>query len=104
MKQKILLIVFLLIPTMLSAQWTDEYATWVSLGAKKNLGTKWSLGLEAEYRAQENARWAVGVDALTCMKLGGWSEYRTMIQIYTHLDEKKKQADVEKLRQLWTSE
>lgn len=48
--------------------------------------------------------WAVGVDALTCMKLGGWSEYRTMIQIYTHLDEKKKQADVDKLKQLWTNE
>lgn len=63
MKQKILLIAFLLIPTMLCAQWTDEYGTWVSLGAKKSLGTKWSLGLEAEYRAQENSRWAVGVDA-----------------------------------------
>ena len=63
MKQKILLLAFLLTPTMLSAQWTDEYGTWVSLGAKKSLGTKWSLGLEAEYRAQENSRWAVGVDA-----------------------------------------
>lgn len=63
MKQKILLIALLLIPSVLSAQWTDEYGTWVSLGAKKNLGTKWSLGLEAEYRAQEMSRWAVGVDA-----------------------------------------
>jgi hypothetical protein len=48
---------------MLRAQWTDEYGTWVSLGAKKNLGTKWSLGLEAEYRAQDNSRWAWGLDA-----------------------------------------
>ena len=61
--KKILLIAVLLIPTMLRAQWTDEYGTWVSVGAKKSLGTKWSMGLEAEYRAQENSRWAVGVDA-----------------------------------------
>ena len=63
MKQKILLILVFLLPTMLRAQWTDEYGTWVSVGAKKNLGTKWSLGLEAEYRAQENSRWALGLDA-----------------------------------------
>ena len=61
--KKILLILALLAPTMLRAQWTDEYGTWVSVGAKKNLGTKWSLGLEAEYRAQEDSRWAVGIDA-----------------------------------------
>ena len=61
--KKILLILALLAPTMLRAQWTDEYGTWVSVGAKKNLGTKWSLGLEAEYRALENSRWAVGIDA-----------------------------------------
>lgn len=63
MKQKILLILALLLPTMLRAQWTDEYGTWVSLGAKKNLTNRWSLGLEAEYRAQENSRWALGLDA-----------------------------------------
>lgn len=61
--KKILLIAVLLLPTMLKAQWTDEYGTWISVGAKKNLGTKWSLGLEAEYRAQYNSRWAVGLDA-----------------------------------------
>ena len=61
--KKILLIAVLLLPTMLRAQWTDEYGTWISVGAKKNLGTKWSLGLEAEYRAQDNSRWAVGIDA-----------------------------------------
>lgn len=61
--KKILLIAVLLLPTMLKAQWTDEYGTWISVGAKKNLGTKWSLGLEAEYRAQDNSRWAVGLDA-----------------------------------------
>lgn len=33
------------------------------MGAKKSLGTQWSLGLEAEYRAQDNSRWAVGLDA-----------------------------------------
>ena len=42
--KKILLIIVLLLPTMLRAQWTDEYGTWVSIGAKKSLGTKWSLG------------------------------------------------------------
>ena len=62
MKKFLLIAVFLFL-SMLHAQWTDEYGTWVSLGAKKNLGTKWSLGLEAEYRAQDNSRWAVGLDA-----------------------------------------
>lgn len=61
--KKFLLIAVFLVPAMLRAQWTDEYGTWVSLGAKKNLGTRWSLGLEAEYRAQDNSRWAVGLDA-----------------------------------------
>lgn len=61
--KKFLLIAVFLVPAMLHAQWTDEYGTWVSLGAKKNLGTKWSLGLEAEYRAQDNSRWAFGLDA-----------------------------------------
>ncbi|MBO7098347.1 MAG: DUF2490 domain-containing protein [Bacteroidaceae bacterium] len=61
--KKILLIAVLLLPTMLRAQWTDEYGTWLELSAKKNLGTKWSIGLEAEYRAQEDSRWALGLDA-----------------------------------------
>ena len=60
--KKILLIVVLLLPAMLRAQWTDEYGTWVSIGAKKSLGTRWSLGLEAEYRAQDNSRWALGLE------------------------------------------
>ena len=46
--------------------------------------------------------YAVGIDMITTEKLGGWSEYRTMMQIYTHLDEKQKEKDVEKLRSLWT--
>ena len=61
--KKILLIATLLLPAVLNAQWTDEYGTWVSVGAKKSLGTQWSLGLEAEYRAQDNSRWAFGLDA-----------------------------------------
>lgn len=39
-----------------------------------------------------------GVSELTAMKLGGWSEFQTMRQIYTHLAEKQERADVEKLR------
>ena len=63
MKKKILLILVILVPAMLKAQWTDEYGTWMSVGAKKNLGTRWSLGFETEYRAQESSRWAFGLDA-----------------------------------------
>lgn len=63
MKQKTLLILLLFLPTMLMAQWTDDYGTWISVGAKKNLGTRWSLSLEAEHRAQEESRWAFGLDA-----------------------------------------
>jgi len=42
--------------------------------------------------------YASGVADLACMKWGGWSDYRTMSQIYTHLAEKQEQADIEKLR------
>lgn len=38
-----------------------------------------------------------GVSELTAMRLGGWSEFRTMRQIYTHLSERQERADVEKL-------
>ena len=38
-----------------------------------------------------------GVSELTAMKLGGWSEFRTMRQIYTHLAEQQEKADVAKL-------
>ena len=39
-----------------------------------------------------------GVSELTAMKLGGWSDYRTMRTIYTHLAEKQEQEDIAKLR------
>lgn len=39
-----------------------------------------------------------GVSELTAMKLGGWAEFKTMRQIYTHLAERQKRADVEKLK------
>jgi len=45
--------------------------------------------------------WAVGMDPLVCMRLGGWSDYRTLMNIYTHLDEKNKLANVDKLKQIW---
>ena len=38
-----------------------------------------------------------GVDPLTGMKIGGWSDYKTMMQIYTHLAERQKKLDVSKL-------
>ena len=39
-----------------------------------------------------------GVSELTVMKLGGWKDYRTVRKIYTHLSEKQKNADIEKLK------
>lgn len=45
-----------------------------------------------------SACYAAGVSELTCMKLGGWSEFRTMRQIYTHLAEQQEKMDVEKLQ------
>lgn len=38
-----------------------------------------------------------GVSELTGMKLGGWSEFKTMRQIYTHLADSQKKQDVTKL-------
>lgn len=38
------------------------------------------------------------VDPLTVMKLGGWSDYKTVMQIYTHLADQQKKADVAKLQ------
>ena len=43
-----------------------------------------------------------GIPELTCMRLGGWSDYQTMRKIYTHLSEHDKQigvADLEKFFQ-----
>lgn len=49
-----------------------------------------------------SAAWAVGMSEQTCMKLGGWSEYKTMREIYTHLEEAKQREDVSKLMNLFT--
>ena len=43
-----------------------------------------------------------GVSELTAMKLGGWSDYRTMRTIYTHLAEKQEQEDIAKLKSVLT--
>jgi len=39
-----------------------------------------------------------GVSEMTAMKLGGWSDYRVMREIYTHLAEQQENADIEKLK------
>ena len=46
--------------------------------------------------------WAAGVDPLVCMRWGGWSEYRTMIDIYTHMEQAKQKEDASKLMNLFT--
>ena len=40
----------------------------------------------------------VDVDTLTTMKLGGWKDHKTVLQTYTHLAEKQKQRDINKLK------
>jgi integrase len=41
--------------------------------------------------------YSLGVNELTCMQLGGWSDYQTMRKIYTHLSEKDRASAVSKL-------
>lgn len=42
--------------------------------------------------------YSAGVADLVCMKWGGWSDYRTMRQIYTHLSEQQEKNDASKLQ------
>ena len=39
-----------------------------------------------------------GVSEMTAMKLGGWSDYRTLRKVYTHLAEQQENSDIGKLR------
>lgn len=48
-----------------------------------------------------SAAYAAHMSEKTTMKLGGWSEYKTMRDIYTHLAEAQEKADVENLKRLW---
>ena len=41
---------------------------------------------------------ADGVSELSAMKWGGWSDYRTMREIYTHLAEQQEKRDINKLK------
>lgn len=89
--KKILLIVVLLLPSVLKAQWTDEYGTWVSIGAKKSLGIRWSLGLEAEYRAQDNSRWALGLE--TGYKLNKYIKFGAGYTLLYNRKKSKQEGD-----------
>lgn len=42
-----------------------------------------------------------GINELTCMKLGGWSDYQTMRTIYTHLSDSDTQQGIEKLQEFF---
>lgn len=44
-----------------------------------------------------------GINELTCMQLGGWSDYQTMRKIYTHLSENDKKSAVDILTSFFNS-
>lgn len=68
MKLKHLLLAFTLLPLSAMAKGDDEFGVWTELGVEKSLTKKWDVGLDAEFRGQENLRWSIG--ASTSYKLG----------------------------------
>lgn len=65
----ILLAVFLAAPLLATAQHlpksSDDFGIWAEIGVEKKLSKKFSLGLDAEYRTEDNlhqnSRWSVGL-------------------------------------------
>lgn len=65
MKYTVLLLSLLALPISAIAQ-GDDFGIWYSAGAEKKIDSKWSVGLDGEFRTRDNAgtadRWDVGVD------------------------------------------
>lgn len=41
--------------------------------------------------------YSLGIDEITCQRLGGWADYQTMRKIYTHLAESDRLKNIDKL-------
>ncbi|MBQ5377598.1 MAG: DUF2490 domain-containing protein, partial [Prevotella sp.] len=59
------LLVTMMLPMNMFAQ-KDDFGMWFTVGAEKKINTKWSVGVEAEYRTRNKVktpeRWSFGVD------------------------------------------
>ena len=42
-----------------------------------------------------------GINEMTCMRLGGWSDFKTMRTIYTHLSESDAMKGIDKLAEFF---
>lgn len=60
-----LLALFVFAPAEVRAQHND-FGVWTTVGAEKDFGKKWSVGVEGEFRTRNNSktadRWSFGVD------------------------------------------
>ena len=45
--------------------------------------------------------YSLGIDEITCQRLGGWADYQTMRKIYTHLAESDRLKNIDKLSQFF---
>ncbi len=60
--KKLVLAIFLMLPLLAHAG-DDTYGTWIEVGAQKSIVVSgWSVGLETELRAQDEARWKMGAE------------------------------------------
>lgn len=84
MKLKHLLLAFTLLPLSAMAKGDDEFGVWTELGVEKSLTKKWDVGLDAEFRGQENLRWSIG--ASTSYKL---SKHLKLGAFYSYINSSK---------------
>ena len=61
LRKSIFALLFLAPCLLVSAQENDEVGIWSELGIEKAITKKWDAGLDLEYRAQDRARFSVGL-------------------------------------------
>lgn len=59
------LLVIMMLPMKMFAQ-SDDFGMWFSAGVEKKVSSRWSLGVEGEFRTRDNMktadRWSIGID------------------------------------------
>ena len=59
------------------------------------------VGLHGLRHSFASLCYSLGIDEITCQRLGGWNDYQTMRRIYTHLAEADKVKNIDKLSEFF---
>ena len=66
--KRITILMMLCLATMPASAQGDDFGLWTSIEVQKKIDKKWSVGLESEFRLQDNAkefeRWTAGVSGI----------------------------------------